>query len=423
MKKFIQSSAIALLVISAPTLNAQVNNGDFSEAKKAPTGFSKIHWSNGWSNANGGTADFYHKNSKECKKMGTTSNKTGGQEAYKGDGYAGIITYYNDKSVDLLSSARSMEVMEGDGYGKYSEYITTKLAAPLNAGQTYEFTFYASLADLSGYAQSGLGAFFSKDPIEQESNAFMPQTPQVVSNSAVTSKSDWTKISGKFKATGGEQYVAIGVFGGPQSPQKVDGGEGISGRRAYYYIDGVSIKKAGKDSDGDGIMDDEDECPTVKGTINGCPDSDGDGVADIHDHCPNTPGFAEHNGCTLSDEELEQIKQASEHIFFNSGSAKLKEESFKDLDNLAEILKRHPEIRVRIEGHTDNTGDANMNLKLSKERAKAVEDYLVSHGEPADHISSEGYGETRPIADNGTADGRAKNRRVMVVTSIFKLKK
>jgi outer membrane protein OmpA-like peptidoglycan-associated protein len=180
--------------------------------------------------------------------------------------------------------------------------------------------------------------------------------------------------------------------------------------------------EAPKDTDGDGVVDANDACPTVKGTVNGCPDRDGDGVADKDDACPDSPGLKELDGCVLSKEELEVIRQASEHIYFNSGSAVIKSESYADLDKLAAILVKHPEVKASVEGHTDSQGRDDLNLKLSKARAKAAADYLINKGVKADHITSEGYGETQPIADNSTSAGRAKNRRVIIKTTTYKVK-
>lgn len=180
--------------------------------------------------------------------------------------------------------------------------------------------------------------------------------------------------------------------------------------------------EAPKDTDGDGVIDANDACPTVKGTANGCPDRDGDGVADKDDACPDSPGLASLNGCVLNQEEIAQLNSASEHIYFNSGSSVIMDKSFPDLDVIAAILKKHSEVKADIEGHTDSQGRDDLNLKLSESRAKAVKDYLISHGVKADHLTSHGFGETKPIADNKTSAGRAKNRRVIVKTTTFKVK-
>ena len=99
------------------------------------------------------------------------------------------------------------------------------------------------------------------------------------------------------------------------------------------------------------------------------------------------------------------------NIHFLTGSAQLYEASMAGLDRLVEALKRHPNLRLEVGGHTDAVGSDEDNLALSERRAKAVYDYLVEHGINADRLAYRGYGETRPIADNGTPEGRAKNRR------------
>ena len=179
------------------------------------------------------------------------------------------------------------------------------------------------------------------------------------------------------------------------------------------------------DSDGDGVYDTEDKCPNVKGIVSnsGCPsDKDGDGVYDTEDKCPTVKGKSEYGGCPLSDEETKIIKDASANVFFETGSAVIKRSSYKDLDRLVAILKKHPEVKATVEGHTDSQGNEVKNMALSKSRAKSVADYLISHGEPADHISSQGFGITKPVATNDTREGRAKNRRVEIVVSSYEVK-
>jgi outer membrane protein OmpA-like peptidoglycan-associated protein len=99
-------------------------------------------------------------------------------------------------------------------------------------------------------------------------------------------------------------------------------------------------------------------------------------------------------------------------IYFDTNSACLKLESGPALEKFIESLKATPSLHVEIQGYTDNTGAADRNLKLSGERAASVKEWLTGHGIAAERLTSEGYGASRPIADNGTIGGRAKNRRV-----------
>lgn len=113
-------------------------------------------------------------------------------------------------------------------------------------------------------------------------------------------------------------------------------------------------------------------------------------------------------------EESQIIKTALSNLEFESGNAIIKNSSFTYLDGLAGLLAKHPEWSVKLNGHTDNSGKAAANLKLSQDRANAVKDYLVSKGADAANIEAEGFGQTKPIASNNTAAGKAKNRRVEV---------
>lgn len=169
------------------------------------------------------------------------------------------------------------------------------------------------------------------------------------------------------------------------------------------------------DRDGDGVPDADDRCPDEFGpaVLAGCPDRDGDGVADRDDRCPDKPGTVANFGCPeVSRADQELLEAAMRNVQFATNSATLLPSSYAVLDQLANLMARYPEHRLIISGHTDSVGDDKFNLDLSKRRAKACYDYLVSKGVEAHRMAHEGYGETRPIADNSTEAGRAKNRRV-----------
>ncbi len=169
------------------------------------------------------------------------------------------------------------------------------------------------------------------------------------------------------------------------------------------------------DTDGDGVIDAEDDCPKVPGIValKGCPDADGDGITDAIDKCPTQAGPASNKGCPeIKQEVIEQLEFAAQNIQFETGSAVIKTSSFKVLDNVVQILKDHPKYSVSIGGHTDSVGNDASNMTLSEKRAQAAATYLISKGITADRVSSAGYGESQPIADNSTSAGRAQNRRV-----------
>lgn len=169
------------------------------------------------------------------------------------------------------------------------------------------------------------------------------------------------------------------------------------------------------DSDGDGIPDDKDDCPNEYGprSAGGCPDRDGDGVPDKDDKCPDTPGPKSNMGCPeIEEKEQEVLDLAMESVKFDSNRATLKPESFKNLNDIAEIMKRYPDYKLRISGHTDNTGSRALNQRLSEQRARSCYEYLASRGISATRMSYVGFGPDRPRSDNDTETGRRLNRRV-----------
>lgn len=175
------------------------------------------------------------------------------------------------------------------------------------------------------------------------------------------------------------------------------------------------------DADKDGIADEDDRCPEVPGTAyhDGCPDTDNDWVSDADDRCPEIPGLRSNAGCPPLPEAAKTVLEfATRNIKFETGSAKLKSASLKTLNEIAEIMQEYDYYQLTISGHTDSRGKDALNLKLSKERAAACYKYLVEQGVDPEKMTHEGYGETLPIGDNGTAAGRQKNRRVTFELSI-----
>jgi len=183
---------------------------------------------------------------------------------------------------------------------------------------------------------------------------------------------------------------------------------------------GIKVNASGcpMDSDGDGVPDYMDKCPDtphgVKVDMNGCPfDRDGDGVPDYLDKCPDEPGTIVNKGCPEVKAEAKKIlAQALKGVQFESGKDVLTKGSLPILDKVAKVLKENKSYDLEINGYTDNVGDKDKNMVLSQKRAESVKQYLESKGIQADRLFAHGYGETNPVADNTTAAGRAKNRRV-----------
>lgn len=168
------------------------------------------------------------------------------------------------------------------------------------------------------------------------------------------------------------------------------------------------------DSDGDGVGDSRDQCPNTpagaKVDDKGCElDGDADGVADSKDKCPDTPrgDRVDANGCSFKDE----IKLPG--VVFETNSADLKPESIPVLEGAIATLKRYPDLRIQVAGHTDSRGSDAYNLDLSARRAATVLKFLQDGG-VANELVSRGYGERQPVASNNTEEGRQQNRRVVL---------
>lgn len=182
------------------------------------------------------------------------------------------------------------------------------------------------------------------------------------------------------------------------------------------------VAAADPDSDGDGVYDSQDACPTVKGTsVNrGCPppDQDGDGIPDAADECPVETGLKEKQGCPekpIVQEERERLV-IRERAKFELDSAVIAAEYMHALDAVAAFVVQHPEIElIGVYGHSDNQARPAYNMDISQKRAEAVVDYLVSKGVERERLTAKGFGDTRPMAPQGSSRGRAENRRVEFV--------
>jgi type IX secretion system PorP/SprF family membrane protein len=176
------------------------------------------------------------------------------------------------------------------------------------------------------------------------------------------------------------------------------------------------------DSDNDGLSDNKDNCPSIAGPVEnrGCPfgDTDGDGVNDNEDECPKTAGTIDNKGCpVIEKKDQEVVDMAVKNLEFKTNQAVIQQVSLPSLNTLAEKLKQKETWILNLAGHTDNVGDDDANMVLSKNRVETVKNYLVSKGISELRIKTNYFGETKPLSDNNTPEGRQKNRRVEFVIS------
>ncbi|WP_158840716.1 OmpA family protein [Polaribacter sp. L3A8] len=190
-------------------------------------------------------------------------------------------------------------------------------------------------------------------------------------------------------------------------------------KAAMVYGNGQAV-----DADKDGLPDYKDKCPLEYGPISneGCPlnvDTDGDGVMDVKDLCPNTPGPVENRGCPKQEvvppvNITQQIGLLATSIYFDTNSDVIKLISYSTIDQIIMLMKKIPDVKFVIEGHTDDRNSDKYNLYLSQRRAESVRKYMIKQGIVNDRLSPKGYGESRPKFSNANAGGRQLNRRVEI---------
>jgi OmpA-OmpF porin, OOP family len=207
----------------------------------------------------------------------------------------------------------------------------------------------------------------------------------------------------------------------PTDEWQIQAGPGIGivpgyGVPTLRFFAGVRYSPTTHDADHDGVPDDRDRCPNQAEE-----DEDSDGVPDAEDKCPNQKetinGFEDDDGCPDEGPAKVIVEKGQirilEQIHFKTGSAEIDPKSHSILDQVALTMKANRQIkRVRVEGHTDETGSRERNLELSKDRANSVRNHILRRGVKPERVTAEGFGEERPLARGKDPASLAKNRRV-----------
>jgi outer membrane protein OmpA-like peptidoglycan-associated protein len=145
------------------------------------------------------------------------------------------------------------------------------------------------------------------------------------------------------------------------------------------------------------------------------PDTDRDGINDEEDACINEAGSKENKGCPeIKKEVIEKVSFAARQINFQSNSDVLTASSIRVLDEIVNVLKETPGIKITVEGHSSLDGKPEANLVLSQKRADKVKTYMSSKGIDEDNITAIGYGISRPLSTEKTPAAHTKNRRVEI---------
>lgn len=290
-------------------------------------------------------------------------NKSG---ARTGNKYSGIRLYSNSE---------------------YLEYLENYLKHPLEAEKKYCVKVFFKLNYKSGLATDAIGFKFSNSLLKFHYNSAYLPVPDIINKprQMLVETRDWMQLTGLYNAQGGEEYITIGGFKAMGAGAKTI----VSFRQkeeAYYFVDDIYVWEIASDS----------ECICNTYTV---PDS-------IKEE-PRKP-IVKKDTNTYKVGKTFIIK----NIFFDTDKAELLPKSYKALDSLVATLMDYPSMEIEISGHTDNTGTKERNIELSKERAQAVVNYLLTFGILPSRLTFAGYADTQPIDTNETPEGRQNNRRV-----------
>ncbi len=277
-----------------------------------------------------------------------------------------IHFYDTTENFDPIRFLEPTKPCSGDSYvqgalywdGGERMYIGGEFSKPLELGKRYKFSMHMALGFHSTYAVDTVGVFFNKSKVSQNTNNVMtyiiPQL-QIGIKNAFVEKCKWVEISGYYTAIGGEKYFIVGNFK-KQPPVKKNVSHTLG---SSYLFDDFSM-----------IISNDKESPAI------------------------APGK----------------KIVKDNIHFKTGDSTLSADSYPALDEIISELKKQPNLKVEIDGHTDNTGTPEANQKLSEARARAVANYFISKGIIPKRIKTKGYGSSKPISNDP-----AKNRRVEFV--------
>lgn len=309
-----------------------------------------------WKAGNKNTPDLLIFNKKaysKCQKYHSYCSKP-----RTGENMVGIMSYMTNNYTDT-----------------YREYITVPLKSYLRPQVTTYIEIWVRKGDKSKLICNNLGCYFSRKVPKQDIMVNLPYTPHFNHTALINQDSQkWEKITGSFIPQQPYKYLTIGNFFDNKST-KVQASlhhdlPAAAQSFAYYLIDDVRVWQ------------------------------EGDSLEEV---------------ATAQPEKSKPM--VLQNIEFETNSAVLLESSLKELQQLLEYLQKHPNIKIAIQGHTDNVGEEAANLTLSQARAQAVVDFLLEQGIAAPRLTAKGWGATQPLHSNATLEGRAKNRRVEFIVT------
>ncbi|MCX7728145.1 MAG: OmpA family protein [Bacteroidia bacterium] len=308
------------------------------------------------------------------------------------------VDYYQ-KPLDN-DTTKERGALDGDCYiglrfqKHYKEFAVVKLVEPLKYKHLYYFEMHIRLAYWSNAILKSFGVLFNKTGYKNQKDvdkAFMIDTINI--KNGLNNYYRWIKISGYYKAYGGEKYLTIGNFSADIKKDLMRlnflkyGFRVFGFLEAYYFVDNVKLIP---------VKEPEEQLEIeIVGSVYVAKNNQQDSIKSIKENLQAGD------------------KIVLKNIYFDEGKSYLLPESYQELNKVAKYLMQHPNWIVQINGHSDNTGSKRKNMKLSEERAKAVFMYLIEKG-VQNKMYFKGFGDTMPIGNNNTIEGRIKNRRVEI---------
>lgn len=351
-----------------------VPNPGFENTKGKVKGAGQIETAIGWRAGTLDPPDLFSKTSK-IPDFSVPANNVGSEDANDGGNYAGIVAQSPKDS-------------------KPRTYLQTELSQPLEADKLYCVKFFVTLADLSKFACNDLGAYISSAPITSVEILKFQVVPQVLNpkNRIFQEMDFWEPICATFQAKGGEKFLTIGNFakGTDDEMAKIKRPKGFTKPQinmAYYYIDNVSVMP----------LEEVESCY--------CEKVEKKEVMNI---------VYTKSVSAIEKEDKESYKQVGNmKVFFDFKSAGISINTGKELTEIARILNENPDVKIDIQGHSENQEQVVADLAgLSESRAKNVFYYLSAKGVNESRMTYKGMENSAPMSKDPSPVGRAKNRRV-----------
>lgn len=366
-----------LTVFFSATIFAQTNlveNGSFENLDKKVKSLGQIELATGWSSPTENKADLFVKGSKS-EEVNAENNVYGGQSPDDGKVFAGITVYSYKQA-------------------KPRTYLQGKLSQPLEAGKSYCVKMFLTLGDLSKFGVNNIGIYLSKSPVSNKDLTTYAIEPQVhhSQNRIFKEPQIWESICQIYQAEGGEQYITIGNFKKYEDTkfEKVKRPRGFTSPQkpiAYFFIDNVSVISLDSISPSECVCEKQDLQRESK--------------------------VVYHQDISVEEEKIKASKKLELiKIFYDSKQTAPKEDQLSKIEEVAELLKANPSLKVEIQGHSDNIEKTKLTEDISLKRAESIQQKLMEKGVSPNQLIVKGYQDTMPANKSGTPEAMAQNRRV-----------